>query len=129
LVIPSIRVASLSARYINRAAGLAKPNLLFHGKRHPSLLGAEEIGNFLTHLAVKRTVSASTQNQALAALLFLYKQVLHIDLPRLEKSSARKETGSAGKYSSPFLIPYLSLKILTILKTLSASLNSLDLFG
>ncbi|MBA3513152.1 MAG: integron integrase [Pyrinomonadaceae bacterium] len=68
-----------------------KQFILFHGKRHPSLLGAEEIGNFLTHLAVKRTVSASTQNQALAALLFLYKQVLHIDLPRLENVARAKK--------------------------------------
>ncbi len=68
-----------------------KQFILFHGKRHPSLLGAEEIGNFLTHLAVKRTVSSSTQNQALAALLFLYKQVLHIDLPRLENVARAKK--------------------------------------
>ena len=61
-----------------------KQFILFHGKRHPSLLGSEEIGSFLTYLAVKRTVAASTQNQALAALLFLYRHVLHVDLPQLE---------------------------------------------
>ncbi len=54
-----------------------KQFILFHQKRHPSLLGAEDIGNFLTHLAVQRNVSASTQNQALAALLFLYRDVLN----------------------------------------------------
>lgn len=43
--------------------------ILFHGKRHPSSMGAEEVNVFLSHLAVERTVSASTQNQALAALL------------------------------------------------------------
>ena len=63
---------------------------LFHGKRHPSLLGADEIGSFLTHLAVQRTVAASTQNQALAALLFLYRKVLHVDLPRLENVARAK---------------------------------------
>ncbi len=58
--------------------------ILFHDKRHPSLLGTDEISAFLTHLAVNRSVSASTQNQALAAVLLLYQQVLHIDLPRVE---------------------------------------------
>ena len=47
-------------------------------------MGAAEIEAFLTHLAVKRDVSASTQNQALAALLFLYKEVLKLDLPWLQ---------------------------------------------
>jgi len=50
--------------------------ILFHGKRHPEELGAPEIGAFLSHLAVERHVSASTQNQALAALLFLYQVFL-----------------------------------------------------
>lgn len=68
-----------------------KQFILFHDKRHPALLDSDDIGNFLTHLAVKRTVSASTQNQALAALLFLYKQVLHIDLPRLENVARAKK--------------------------------------
>lgn len=58
--------------------------ILFHGKRHPSELGAVEVEAFLTHLAVDGHVSASTQNQALSALLFLYKEVLLIDLPWLE---------------------------------------------
>ncbi|HKZ79020.1 MAG TPA: phage integrase N-terminal SAM-like domain-containing protein, partial [Pyrinomonadaceae bacterium] len=49
--------------------------ILFHGKRHPAEMGAAEVSQFLTHLAVKRQVAASTQNQALAALLFLYKNV------------------------------------------------------
>ena len=50
--------------------------ILFHGKRHPSDMGAGEVAAFLSHLAVERGVSASTQNQAKAALLFLYKEVL-----------------------------------------------------
>jgi hypothetical protein len=45
--------------------------ILFHGKRHPTEMGAAEVSAFLTHLALKRQVAASTQNQALAALLFL----------------------------------------------------------
>ena len=50
--------------------------ILFHGKRHPGEMGKMEIEQFLTALAVKRNVAASTQNQALAAILFLYKEVL-----------------------------------------------------
>jgi len=50
--------------------------ILFHGKRHPNEMGEGEIAGFLTHLAVERHVAASTQNQAFAALLFLYQQVL-----------------------------------------------------
>ena len=57
--------------------------ILFHGKRHPAEMGADQVTQFLTHLAVKRQVAASTQNQALAALLFLYKNVLKVDLPWL----------------------------------------------
>jgi integron integrase len=58
--------------------------ILFHGKRHPAEMGPAEVSQFLTHLAVKREVAASTQNQALAALLFLYRNVLQQDLPWLE---------------------------------------------
>ena len=53
--------------------------ILFHGTRHPSEMGAAEITQFLTHLAVDRNVSAYTQNQAFSALLFLYKAVLEAD--------------------------------------------------
>jgi hypothetical protein len=56
----------------------------FHSRQHPRNLGASEVEIFLTHLAVDRKVSASTQNQALQALLFLYRQVLDVDLPWLE---------------------------------------------
>jgi integron integrase len=55
--------------------------VIFHGKRHPKLMGGEEVQRFLSHLAQDRNVSAATQNQALAALLFLYKRVLNVDLP------------------------------------------------
>ncbi len=50
-----------------------KQYILFHSKRHPARMGAQEVSSFLTYLAVKRNLAASTQNQALAALLFLYK--------------------------------------------------------
>lgn len=58
--------------------------ILFHGKRHPKDLGAPEVESFLSHLAQERKVAASTQNQAKAALLFLYKEVLEVTLPWLE---------------------------------------------
>ena len=56
----------------------------FHGKRHPRELGEAEVTAFLTWLAEKRDVSASTQTQALSALLFLYRNVLNADFPWLE---------------------------------------------
>jgi integron integrase len=58
--------------------------ILFSDKRHPSTMGGPDVEQFLTHLAVDRNVSASTQSQALSALLFLYKQVLQVELPWLE---------------------------------------------
>ncbi len=58
--------------------------IFFHGKRHPAEMGTAEISRFLTFLAVERQVSASTQNQALNALLFLYKQVLERDIGLVE---------------------------------------------
>jgi integron integrase len=56
----------------------------FHGKRHPQELGAKEVGDFLSHLAVDRHVASSTQTQARSALLFLYGQVLDVQLPWLD---------------------------------------------
>jgi integron integrase len=58
--------------------------VLFHRKRHPSEMGASEIAAFLIWLATNRRVSASTQNQALSALLFLYRNVLHIEIGPIE---------------------------------------------
>lgn len=59
-----------------------KRYILFHNKRHPQELGSADIEAFLTHLAVKERVAASTQNQALSGLLFLYREVLHKELER-----------------------------------------------
>ena len=58
--------------------------IYFSGKRHPAILGGEEVTAFLNHLARERKVAAATQNQALAALLFLYKEVIGKPLPWLE---------------------------------------------
>jgi site-specific recombinase XerD len=57
--------------------------ILFHGKQHPLTLGPTHVEAFLSHLAVSHKVSSSTQNQALNALLFLYRRVLEVDLPCL----------------------------------------------
>jgi len=64
--------------------GWIRRYILFHGKRHPRELGAAEASRFLTALAVEAKVSASTQNQALAALLFLYREVVRVELPWLD---------------------------------------------
>ena len=68
----------------------AKRFILFHHKRHPRTMGAAEVEQFLTHLAVTGNVSASTQNQALNALVFLYAQVLEMDLGRFDSVRARR---------------------------------------
>jgi integron integrase len=80
-----IRVKHYSIRTETQYVQWIKRFILFHGKRHPQEMGAAEVEVFLTHLAVDGQVSASTQNQALSALLFLYKEVLLIDLPWLDK--------------------------------------------
>lgn len=58
--------------------------ILFNRKRHPRDLGGPEVERFLSYLATVRKVSAATQNQALSALLFLYRQVLEVELPWME---------------------------------------------
>jgi integron integrase len=65
--------------------------ILWSGKRHPIDMGAPEISEYLTWLATARDVSASTQRQALAALLFLYQRVLQIDLPWVDSIVRAKQ--------------------------------------
>jgi integron integrase len=77
------RVRHYSLRTENAYHDWIKRFILFHDKRHPSELGAAEINAFLTHLAVEGHVSASTQNQAFSALLFLYQKVLEVDPGRI----------------------------------------------
>jgi len=77
------RLRHYSLRTEKTYIGWARRFLRFCGGRHPRELGAPEITTFLTHLAVDLKVSASSQNQALQALLFLYREVLQIDLPML----------------------------------------------
>lgn len=74
--------------------------IVFHGKRHPSGMAAPEVEGFLTHLAVERQVSASTQNQTLAAILFLYQKVLQVQLPWLDGIVRAKRCNCASRMSS-----------------------------
>lgn len=78
------RLRHLSHRTEDVYHNFIKRYILFHDKRHPNEMGANEISEFLTHLAVEGKVSASTQNQAFFALLFLYRDVLQIKLPKIE---------------------------------------------
>ena len=61
-----------------------KASVRFHGMKHPANMGAPQVESFLTYLSVERHVSSSTQNQALSGLLFLYREVLEIELPWLD---------------------------------------------
>jgi integron integrase len=79
-----IRAKHYSYRTEEAYTGWVRRFILFNGKRHPRDMGAVEVERFLTYLAVGRRVSASTQNQALGAILFLYRDVLDKDLPWLE---------------------------------------------
>ncbi len=78
-----LRVRHYSLRTEDAYTDWTRRFILFHGKRHPRDMGADEVQAFLSHLAVDRSVSSSTQNQAKAALLFLYRHVLNADLPWL----------------------------------------------
>ena len=88
----AIRLKHYSYRTEQTYKEWIKRYILFHKKRHPSEMGAPEIQAFLSHLATEKNVAASTQNQALSAILFLYKYVLlkPVDIPadliRAEKS-------------------------------------------
>jgi integron integrase len=79
-----IRVLHYSIRTEQAYLDWIKRYIRFFDKRHPRALAAEHVERFLSHLAVERNVAASTQNQAKSALLFLYKEVLQVELPWLE---------------------------------------------
>jgi integron integrase len=88
----TIRVKHYSSRTEKTYKDWIKRYILFHNKRHPKDMGVEEIQAFITYLATEKHVSASTQNQALSAVIFLYRHVLQLDIPlpagviRAEKS-------------------------------------------
>ncbi|NIQ98508.1 MAG: integron integrase [Desulfuromonadales bacterium] len=84
LVREQIRLKHYSIRTEQSYTQWIRRFILFHNKRHPQEMGVSEISSFLTYLAKRQSVAAGTQNQALNAIVFLYKQVLDIDLPELE---------------------------------------------
>jgi site-specific recombinase XerD len=75
-----LRARHYSLRTEDTYLGWVKRFILFHGKRHPRDMGLQEVQQFLSHLAVAGHVAASTQSQALSAILFLYQQVLKQDI-------------------------------------------------
>ena len=79
-----LRTLHYSYRTEQQYLGWIRRFIHFNGRRHPATLGAAEVEAFLSHLAVTRNVSASTQNQALSAVLFLYQKVLGLELPWLD---------------------------------------------
>ena len=80
----AIRARHYSLRTEEAYVGWVRRFILFHNKRHPAEMGEPEINEFLTHLAVAENVAASTQNQALSGILFLYQEVLGRNLDRIE---------------------------------------------
>lgn len=87
----AVRVRHYSIRTERTYIGWIRQYIRHNGMRHPADLGAPEVEAFLSMLANQRDVAASTQNQALAALLFLYKYVLGIDLPWLDGITRAKK--------------------------------------
>jgi integrase len=80
----AIRTRHYSLRTEEAYVAWIRRFIFFHNKRHPMEMGEPEINAFLSGLAVKERVSASTQNQALCALLFLYRHVLEKPFPQIE---------------------------------------------
>ena len=93
-----MRLHHYSLRTEQAYADWIKRFIWFHDKRHPAEMGEQEVSAFLSHLAVERKVSASTQNPALAAILFLYSRVLGLDLPWL---------GSVTRARQPARLPFV----------------------
>lgn len=85
-----VRVKHYSIRTETQYVQWVRRFIVFHDKRHPRDMGAPEVEAFLTHLAVAGHVAAATQNQALSALLFLYREVLGMELPWLDKVTRAK---------------------------------------
>ena len=86
----AVRVRHLSHRTEEAYLSWIKKYIFFHDKQHPIQMGESHVSEFLTHLAVKNRVASSTQNQALSALLFLYRHVLKKDLGWLDNVERAK---------------------------------------
>jgi site-specific recombinase XerD len=86
----AIRLKHYSYRTEQTYVGWIRRYILFHHKQHPKDMGTPEVEAFLTHLAVERNVAASTQNQTLSAILFLYNNVLNQELGKLDAIRAKR---------------------------------------
>jgi len=86
----TIRLKHYSYRTEQAYIGWIRRYILFHDKRHPKDMSGVEVEAFLTHLAVEGRVSASTQNQVLNALLFLYRNVLNQEIGKLDAVRAKR---------------------------------------
>ena len=101
-----IRKKHYSIRTEQAYTNWIKKFILFNGKRHPKDMGEKEISQYISYLAVKRNVAASTQNQALNAVVFLYKQILNRDLGDFGNMQRAKRP----KKLAPVLVPHIKSK-------------------
>ena len=108
------RLRHLSRRTEKAYKYFIRQFILFHNKRHPTEMGTPEIRDFLSHLAVEKNVSASTQNVAFAALLFLYRDVLTLPLERIENVTR-------ARVSKRLPVVFSKEEVNSILKHLSGS--------
>ncbi len=92
ILVDKIRVKHYSKSTEQTYYYWCKNYILFHGKKHPKDMGKVEIEAFLTYLAVEKNVAPSTQNQAFNAILFLYREVLDIDVTKFNIQSLRAKT-------------------------------------
>jgi integron integrase len=88
-----IRLKQYSPRTEKTYLHWVREYILFHNKRHPREMAVPEINQFITHLVVERKASASTQNQAISAILFLYRNILHIQLDSVSLNFVRPKKG------------------------------------
>ena len=109
-----IRLKHYSIRTERSYTSWIKRFILFHNKKHPKDMGVAEIEEFLTHLAVKKNVAQSTQNQALNAIIFLYREILGIEF---------KEPIDAIRAKKPLRLPVVLTKaeVSKLIKTLSGT--------
>jgi len=114
----AVRMRHYSRRTEEAYTAWIRRYILFHKNRHPREMGAAEVSAFLADLAVRQRVSASTQNQALSGLLFLYREVLRTPLPRVEV---------AGRGKMPTRLPVVLSRdeVGAVLRQLPGTIDSL----
>jgi hypothetical protein len=91
-----MRERRFSARTERAYVGWIRRYILFHDRRHPRELGEDDVRRFLSHLVLERDAASSTQNQALAALTFLYDKVLGTPFGRVESHTGQASCSGAG---------------------------------